>query len=273
MSFLFVFGLLVVFMLGLVIGSFINVLVYRSIETEEDWKTGRSRCDHCHALIKWYDNIPLFSYLILRGKCRACHQPISPSHLLVELLTGALFIWWYLGFAMFFQLVEQPFVLLQPLFWLLVGLLAIVIVVADIKYYLIPDWAVVSLSVLTIAYRLSLTYTGVMQVDDLVKTVIASLIVMLLFWSLWFLSHGKALGFGDVKLVLVLGLLVGWPKIIPALFLAFLTGAGVGIVLILLRKKGRKSAVPFGPFLILGSFLALVVGQQLLIWYLTLLGL
>lgn len=261
------------FSVGVAVGSFIHVLVYRTVETDEDWKTGRSRCDHCHTLVEWYDNIPLLSYILLRGRCRSCHKRISPSHLFVELLTGILFVWWYFAFAVFFQLVDQPFAVLQPLFWLLVGLLSVVIVVADLKYFLIPDWAVAALGVITLLYRIVLVWHGVMRMEDFVATIIASLAAAFIFWLLWYGSRGRALGFGDVKLVLVLGLLVGWPKLLFALFAAFVSGAVVGIVLLLLGKRTRKQAVPFGPFLILGSFVALVWGGPVVGWYLRLLGL
>lgn len=265
---------LFIFAIGVCIGSFLHVLVYRTIEDKEDWKKGRSRCDHCSYIIQWYDNIPLLSYLLLRGRCRKCHKPIAVSHVAMELLMGSLFVWWYWTGRVFFLLVDQPFTVLQPLFWLLIGMLGLVILLTDLKYLIIPDWAVATMAVATVLYRIVLVYFGIMQVGDFVAMVISAVVVGAAFWFLRWVTKGKGMGFGDVKLAPVLTLLVGWPQVLVALFTAVCTGALVGSLLLLAGKHKMKQPIPFGPFLLFGSALALIWGDLIWGWYwTTLLGL
>lgn len=270
MLFPFVFITLVLFALGCVVGSFLNVVVYRTVE-QQSWVTGRSKCESCGHQIRWFDNIPLVSYLLLGGKCRDCKTPISMTHPVIELLTGSLFVWWYWFGAFFFQLSHSPFQTIQPLFWLLVGILLLMIVVSDFMYFIIPDTIVAILFVLTILYRITLVWFGVMQVSDLLWSLVAMTVAFLFFGSLWLITKGKGFGMGDVKLVVPLALLLGWQKIFVGLFLAFLFGAIFGVVLIVLGKKRFGEVIPFGPFIVLGSITALIFGQNLLQWYIALL--
>jgi len=257
---------LLVFDLGLVIGSFLNVLIYRTIHGESPW-TGRSRCDHCRKQIHWYDNIPLLSYVLLGGKCRYCHKKIAPQHVAIELLTGILFVWWYvMGFA-FFQLTQAPFMVLQPLFWLLVGILLLIIFATDWLYQIIPDYATVLLGILAFLYRLYLSVSGLMQWQDFWLALLSGFLMMGILFFLWWITRGRGMGFGDVKFALVMGWLLGWPRSMVALMLAFVLGALVGMVLILLRKKKMGSKIAFGPFLVLATMLALLFGNQLWEWY------
>lgn len=260
---------LVLFTLGSIFGSFLNVVIYRTIEGIS-WVKGRSRCDACKTLIHWYDNIPVFSFLFLRGRCRACNEPISLSHPVVEFLTGSLFVWWYWFGTFFFHLSQAPFQFIQPLFWLLVGMILLMILVTDTLYYVIPDTMVIALFVLTLMYRVSLVATGNMQTIDFLYTVIATVLATLFFASLWFFTQGKGMGFGDVKLVIPLVLLVGWHSAFLALFLAFLFGSVIGVCLLIVRRKTFGQIIPFGPFLIIGAITALIFGENLLQWYWTL---
>lgn len=109
---------LLLFFLGTIVGSFVNVVIHRSIEGEQ-WIKGRSKCDHCGKVLPWYDMFPLLSYFVLQGKSRCCHKPLSISHPVVEFLTGILFVWWYWGGTFFFQLAQAPFSVVQPFFWLI----------------------------------------------------------------------------------------------------------------------------------------------------------
>lgn len=263
---------LFLFAIGAVVGSFVNVLIYRSLTGEkESWVWGRSKCEECGKKIAWYDNIPLLSFLWLSGKCRHCHKSISLLHPVVEFLLGTLFVWWYWGGAFFFQLSRAPFQTLQPLFWLIVGILLLVVLIVDSLYLIIPDTVVVALFTLTLAYRLFLTATGVMFFPDLVMTLVASVAAVGFFWFLWWVTKGKGMGLGDVKLVAALGLLLGWPKTFIGLFLAFILGAVIGIILLALGKKKFGQVIPFGPFLVVGTMLALLFGNQLASVYLSLL--
>lgn len=260
---------LLIFALGVCLGSFLHVLVYRTVEEKEDWKTGRSRCDHCSYIIKWYDNIPLLSFILLRGRCRKCHKKIAISHMAMELMVGALFVWWYWAGSFFFLLVDQPFTLLQPLFWLLIGTLSLVIFVADMKYFIIPDWAVIIMAVATLLYRIVLVGSGIMQQIDFLAMLVAAIGVGAFFWFLRWVTKEKGMGLGDVKLAPVLAMLVGWPQVLVALMVAVCSGALVGSLLLILGKHKLKQPIPFGPFLLLGSALALFWGDQIWAWYWT----
>ncbi len=261
------------FAFGLIIGSFLNVVIYRTLN-EESFVTGRSRCDHCRKQIAWYDNIPLLSFIILKGKCRNCKKPIALTHPVVELLTGVLFLWWYIGgffFFRFFQLSQHPFQIIQPLFWLLVGIFLLIIFVTDLISFIIPDYAVGALLGLSLAYRLALIAFGIMQRADFVHALIGTIVVTLFFFALWFFTKGKGMGFGDVKYCLPMGLLVGWPGLIVTVLVAFISGSVVGVLLLVFQGKKMKShLIPFGPFLVFGTVAALVYGGPLLDWYLRL---
>ncbi len=264
-------GSVFLFILGTIIGSFLSVVILRSMRGES-WVRGSSRCDECGKKIKWYDNVPLLSYLILGRRCRYCRKPIHPVHFLVELLTGALFVWWFLGFMLFFQLTQQPFAVLQPLFWLVVAVILLIIFFIDLLYLIIPDWAVVVLTIATATYRLTLVTAGIMQPEDFARTLLATVVATGFFALLWAITKGKGLGFGDVKLMIPLGLLLGWPNTLVAVFLAFIIGAMVGLGLVIFQRKGMKQVVPFGPFLIVGAFLSLLWGSELFTWYISLIA-
>lgn len=267
---------LLLFMIGAVIGSFLNVVIYRTLDEEpvkkkESWAKGRSRCDSCGSQIAWYDNIPIVSFLWLRGRCRHCQKKISVAYPVVELLTGALFVWWYWGGAIFFQLTQQPLDTLQPLFWLSVGILLLIIFLADAMYYIIPDVAVVILTAIVVMYRLVLVVFGVMQPTDLVMALVGMVVAVGLLGGLWLLTKGKGIGLGDVKLMVPLSLLLGWPAILVNLFLAFVLGAIVGVLLIAVHKKKFGQTIPFGPFLITAACITLLWGDQIYGWYIGLL--
>lgn len=264
---IFILVTIFLFILGAAVGSFLNVVISRSLNNEQ-WVKGRSHCDHCDKPLAWFDLFPLLSYLMLGGKSRCCKTALSISHPVVEFLTGTMFVWWFWGSSIFFQLTKAPFQFIQPAFWLMVGILLLIIFFIDLRSMIIPDWAVGSLFVLTLLYRLSLTLTGVMVRTDLISTVVASLVVGLFFFCLWYFTKGKGMGFGDVKFVILMTLLLGWPQILVGLFLSFNIGAVVGVFLLLTKKKGLKQQIPFGPFLVISTLATLVLGDQILGWYL-----
>lgn len=266
----FLISSLFVFALGVSVGSFLTVVIYRGLHGESPFE-GRSKCDYCGKPIAWYDNIPIFSYLILRGKSRCCQKEIPILYPIVEFMTAALFVWWFWFGSFFFHLTQQPFVYIQPLFWLLVGILLLIIFVTDYISYIIPDYAVGLLLILAFVYRASLTLFGIMNVQDFYLSVIGMVATAGFFFFLWFFTQGKGMGFGDVKFALPMGLLVGWPNILIAVFLSFIYGSIVAMYLLLSRKKKIKQTIPFGPFLVLGTISALLFGEQLLQWYLSLL--
>ncbi len=262
--------IVLLFILGLAIGSFLSVVIYRLVHNDSPLR-GRSYCDNCKKQIAWYDNIPLLSFILLRRKCRYCGHPIPWEYPAVEFLTGALFVWWFVVGFTFFRLSERPFLVVQPLFWLFVGILLVVIFFTDYLYYIIPDSAVLLLTLMTLVYRLFLTGTHIMMSHDFALAIACGIGASLFFLMLFLLTRGRGMGFGDVKLAFPLGLLLGWPNTLVALFLSFLIGASVGIVTIIDGKKKLKSAVPFGPFLVIGALIALLWGSQLVRMYMSLL--
>ncbi len=254
------------FFIGACVGSFLNVVVVRSL-TGETWMWGRSRCDECKRELSWYELIPIFSFLALRGRCRTCHTEIDFLHPFMEFLTGSLFVWWWvIGFA-FFQLGSQPLQAIQALFWLGIGICFLVIIVSDLIAWIIPDWTLVWILVSTVFYRSILITSGIYNTSDFLAALLLGCGFLLFFFALWKGTQGKGMGFGDVKLVFVLGVLLGWPNGLVALSLAFLSGAILGGVYALASNQGRKAALPFGPFLITGSIVALVWGENLVQWY------
>ncbi|MBT3250106.1 MAG: prepilin peptidase [Candidatus Pacebacteria bacterium] len=254
------------FILGSAVGSFLNVLIYRTVRGES-WVSGRSHCDHCQKKIAWYDNMPILSFLLLGGKSRCCKKRIPISYPFVEFVTGSLFVWWYgIGFV-FFRLTTAPFQVLQPLFWLLVGILLLTIFFADLMHMIIPDLAVGALFLLTLFYRIYLTSASIMQPQDLYLALVGMLIAVAFIGGLWALTKGKGMGFGDVKLMAPIALLLGWPKILVGLFFSFIIGGISGVILLILGKKRVGQVIPFGPFIILGAVVSLFWGDAIFSWY------
>jgi prepilin signal peptidase PulO-like enzyme (type II secretory pathway) len=253
----------ILFILGIVVGSFLKVTIDRSV-LGESFIAGRSRCPECKTTIAWYDNIPLFSYIVLRGRCRHCKFAIPLSYPVVEFVTGALFVWWFLmGFA-FFRLAEHPFTVMQPVFWLVVGVLFVVIFFADALYFIIPDGAVILLLLMSASYRLGLGWLGKMQMVDVWWAFGAGIGYAAILAFLHVITKGKGMGLGDVKLALPLGLLLGPRKALLAFALATWIGAIVGIVMIAVQRKSLKHVIPFGPFMIIGTMIALLWGEELM---------
>lgn len=229
-----------VFIFGLIIGSFLNVLIDRL--SKEESIRGRSYCPNCRTVLGWRDLIPIFSFFILRGRCRYCRQKISWQYPTIELLTGLLFLFIY-------ALNPTPYTLIYLLF---ITSCLIVIFVSDLKYYIIPDQIIYSAIGVTILYYL------------LDSPFLAALLASGFFLSLVFISKGAWMGLGDVKLAFLMGLILDWPKILIALFLSFLTGALVGSVLVVFYKKTWKSEIPFGAFLSASTLFVLFFGDFLL---------
>lgn len=252
-----------IFFLGAAIGSFLNVLVSRTV-SGDDWIKGRSRCDHCQETLEWYDMIPLFSFVAYRGKSRCCHKRISYQHPMVELMTGLLFLWWALMGSFFFHLLSHPLLYIQPLFWLFMGLVLLTIFIMDLFYGLIPVSAVIVGSVGVVLYRFYLATSGVYKWSDFGLMLLSAVLAYVIFFLIRRATHNRGMGEGDVILSVLLGLVTGWPRVVPALWLSFVVGAIVGVLLMLVKKKKMKQILPFGPFMIVGILLALVWGEQLL---------
>jgi len=225
------------FALGLSLGSFFNVVVYRLAKGGSPLK-GRSFCPKCKKKISWFDNIPLLSFVLLNGNCRHCGKPISWQYPLVELATALLTVGLYFWLIYNLQLTIYNFV-----FYLVVSYCLLIIFVSDFRFMIIPDEVLIFLSVI------SLLFFGLYSPAVLPFRFLAGFSSGLFFYLLYELTKGKGMGFGDVKLAFLIGFLLGFPFLLWAFFLAFLTGACVGVILILSGRKRAKSKIAFGPFL------------------------
>ncbi|MDD2807461.1 MAG: prepilin peptidase [Patescibacteria group bacterium] len=243
---------LFIFIFGLVIGSFLNVVILR-LEKAESFMSGRSRCPNCKHNLAWYDNIPLLSFIFLRANCRYCHTKISWQYPIVELATAVLFSLLYYKFDFtdhFFS-------------FLLLTCFLIIIFVYDLKYYLIPD--VVSIPAIIVALLLNI-FLHLSLTSVILGAIVGGLFFALQYW----VSRGVWVGDGDIRLGILMGLILGFKILLVALFLAYLVGAMVGVSLLLVKKKQLSSALPFGPFLTLATFVAMIWGEKILFWYLNL---
>ncbi len=243
--------------LSLIVGSFLNVVILR-LEKGEGFVGGRSYCVHCRKTLRWIDLIPVVSFLLLAGRCRYCKKRISLQYPLVEIATGILFF-------LIFQKLFAVNIFEMLALWYIAGSL-VVIFVYDLRNYIIPD------KVLFPAIVVAFLYQAVFHGDYFIHNVIfAAIVATGFFLAIFLVSKGKWMGFGDVKLAVLLGLILGFPNILAGLFLAFASGAVAGVFSILLKGKGLKSEMPFAPFLIFGTMIAYFWGPQLIQWYVKLL--
>ena len=255
-----------VFLFGLAIGSFLNVLIYR---LPHDLPIlGRSFCPRCKKKIAWQDNIPLLSFAILGGKCRHCRFPISLQYPVVELTTAVLFVLtaFYITQTriMNYESGIMDFVTLGYNLFIVSALIAIFF--TDLKSGIIPN-KIIYPSVL-----LSTVYLLIIHNSLFIIHLLSAFGAFAFFLLLFLVTRGRGMGFGDLKLAFLMGLFLGFPKIVIALYIAFLTGAVVSLILVLWgKKKFFGGTIPFGPFLVLGTLVSLFFGEGLLRLFLLLL--
>lgn len=252
---------------GLCLGSFVNAAVWR-IKHKKDLLLGRSQCTHCHRKLKWFDLIPVLSWLLLRGQCRRCHKSISVQYPLVELAVAAFFVaslaFWPYGF-------DNVNHLLQFAVWLVAGVGLAILFVYDIRWLLLPDrivWPLVALGgTMTILRGLEAT-----SISGFIFDLFGSLLVLSGFYLVLFIiSSGKWVGFGDIKLGVALALLLcNWQLAVLTFFLANLIGTIFFAPALATGKIKRSTHIPFGPFLILGFLIAGLFGQSIIDWYISL---
>ncbi len=249
------------FFLGLAFGSFANVVIMRLHSGEKGIFSGRSHCASCkHSLSVW-DLIPLFSWLLLRGKCRYCKESISIQYPFVELLMGAMFVSAYVAAA--YLAPQNPFYEV----WLLIIFFAFTILfIYDFLYMELPDE--ISLPTIVILFGFNFfAFTPTWQ-----DALLGAAIPTLFFGIQYLVSRGKWIGEGDFRLGILMGLILGWKLTIVALFLGYILGAVVGAYVLISKTKKMSSQLPFGPFLILGTVIALFFGNNVMNWYLGFLG-
>lgn len=249
---------IILFLLGLIIGSFLNSVIYRFDEINTLF-THRSHCPHCKAEIAWYDLVPLFSFVALSGRCRSCRKQISWQYPIVELITGLLFAAIYLNFS----------ISIYSIFLLFASCFLLVIFVYDLYHMIIPDLCIVPPLIVWIVLWL-LTFTNItLNLPASFSNLLLGAIISAGFIGLLVLiTRGKGMGIGDIKLALLVGFILGWPNIVIGLSLAFIIGAIVGLMLLISKTKKLKSSIPFGPFLVIGFYIALFWGPEIIKWYL-----
>jgi prepilin signal peptidase PulO-like enzyme (type II secretory pathway) len=262
-----------IFCLGLIVGSFLNCVIYR-LKVKKSFLAGRSFCPKCKKIISWYDNIPLLSFIFLKGKCRHCQERISWQYPLVELAAGVLFVLVFLATigqwnnglicSSTFSSVHSLILLRN---WIFTAIL-IVIFIYDLKYYLILDAVVFPAMVVALLLNILINIFNHEPLLSSFYLLISAAIGAGFFLLQFVISKGKWIGGGDIRLGALMGFMLPWPQILTALFFAYIIGSLVGVVLILTKVKGLKSQIPFGTFLSLGTLIALLYGEKIVAWYL-----
>ncbi len=250
---------IIVFIFGTIVGSFLNVAILR-YGTGQSIIKGGSRCFSCGKKLKWHELIPVISFIIQKRKCRNCGSKISWQYPLIEILTGLIFL---LVFSSQYSVVSNMsfYFLLSTFYFLVVFSLLIIIAVYDLRHQIIPNKFVYIFIFLSFFSLFIENWSLKIENYDIVWHFLAGIIFFSFFALLWLISNGRWMGFGDAKLALGIGFLLGLEKGIWAFAFSFWIGAIVGIFLVLLSKKryNLKSSIPFGPFLILGVLLSFLL--------------
>lgn len=233
-----IFQLILLALFGVIFGSFLNVLIWRlNDEKAPKFWQGRSICPKCKHTLAWQDNIPLFSYLILRGKCRYCRKAISSQYPLVETVTALATI--LIGFNPLFLILAYAF---------------IVIFFSDVEYQLIPDEMVILISLVA----------AVLNFQVIGPNLITGLSTALGFFLIVVATKFRGMGLGDVKLAFVMGLLLGFPNILVGVWFSFILGGAFAIGLLMLRRKKIHETMALGPFLVIGTLIAALWSKEIL---------
>ncbi len=265
------YWLAVAAMLGASIGSFLNVCIYRIPREMSINRPRRSFCPKCMRPIAWHDNIPVLSWLLLRGRCRRCGAPIAGRYPLVEAITGVLFalVWWKFAFPLGDAL--DPRV---PVYWLLVSGLVVGTFI-DLDYYILPDR--ITVGGIVAGLLISALVPSLHGETSMLRGFLAAGTGLCLgFGLLWLVAilgeavfRKEAMGFGDVKLLGALGAFLGWPSVLFTLVGASFLGSVVGLTLILIKGRKWQSKIPFGPYLAAAALIYLFAGEAIWAWYRT----
>ena len=248
-----------IFVFGLCIGSFLNVCIYR-LPVSKSIVHPRSMCSNCGTLIAAYDNIPVLSYLWLKGRCRHCQIKISLRYPMVELLGGLFALGTYLKFGL----------TLEALIYYLFCAALLIVTFIDIDHRIIPN--VITLPGIPICFAASFALPTITYKEALLGILIGGGSLFLVAWIYSLITKKEGMGGGDIKLLAMMGAIVGWQGVLFTIFVASLVGTLAGLAAMLQSRKGMKLAVPFGPFLSIGSITYAFFGTPLIDWYFNLLG-
>ncbi|SFB25009.1 leader peptidase (prepilin peptidase) / N-methyltransferase [Lentibacillus halodurans] len=241
--------ILLFFLLGLIFGSFFNVIGLR-IPQKKSFTNDRSVCPQCQHPLSWPELIPVLSYMMQRGKCRHCNGSISLLYPVIELTTGVLFVFCYIQSGLDFELITA----------LILMSLLVIILVSDIRYMLIPN------SILLFFFPLLVLARFIRPLDTWWSSIAGAFAGVLIIAIVILVSRG-GMGAGDMKLFGLLGIVLGFEKTLLALFLSCMIGAVIGLVLLLLKVIDRQQPVPFGPYIVIASIITYFHGDILLGWY------
>ena len=249
------FDSILVFFIGICLGSFANVCIYR-LPKNKQTITGRSFCPKCKKTIRWFDNIPLISFLLLNGKCRKCHKPISLKYFIIELITGIGFLLIYLNFNNYLTII-----FLSVLF-----LLYLIIFFIDLKHFIIPDGLNFGIMALAI-FKNFLPNFNTSFIHDINQSIIGGMVGYFSIWIIIYLYRVikkiEGMGLGDAKLMAGIGLLFGWQSIPFVLFISAVLGLVFATPSLINKKKNLRSKIPFGPFIITACFIYFIYGDFL----------
>jgi len=247
------------FIFGLCIGSFLNVCIYR-LPAAKSINHPRSSCPSCGELIRFYDNIPVLSYMILRGRCRFCRVSISLRYPVVEILCGLFALITFVKYGL----------TLQALIYFIFIASLLVITFIDIDHQIIPD--VITLPGIPIFFIASFGLSDIEYLESLLGILIGGGSLLLVAWTYNLITKKEGMGGGDIKLLAMIGAVIGWKGVLFTIFVASAVGTISGMLVMLKTGKGRKLAIPFGPFLAIGGIAYIFFGPQLVEWYFRLLG-
>ena len=239
---------IMIFLLGISIGSFLNVCIYR-IPEKEDIVLERSHCMSCGNVLKWYELIPLFSFIVQGGKCRNCKAKLSVQYPLIELINGLIYVWIFMVNG----------VNLESILFCLCASVLIVISMIDWRTYEIPFGCNVIIGILGIV-------RVILNLAHWYDYVIGFFAVSGLFLIIYWITRGRGIGGGDIKLMAAAGLLLGWKNILLALMIGSIAGSVIHLTL--MKIKGKDRVLAFGPYLAFGIFVAMLYGNEIITWYL-----
>jgi len=246
--------LITAFIFGICIGSFLNVCIYR-LPAGKSIVHPPSSCPGCDTTIRFYDNIPLMSWLLLRGRCRHCHTPIAFRYVLVELLGGFMAVCVYFKFGPSIEgIVYYVFI---------AALLTITFI--DLDHQIIPD--VISLPGIPLGFAASFFMPSITWMDSLIGLLVGGGSLYAVAWGYALITGKEGMGGGDIKLLAMIGAFIGWKGVLVTIFTGSAIGTLAGLTAMLAEKKDMKMRIPFGPFLAMGAVISIFFGNELIVWY------
>jgi leader peptidase (prepilin peptidase)/N-methyltransferase len=244
-----------IFIFGMCIGSFLNVCIYRLPTSKSIADPPRSICPSCNSPIRFYDNIPVLSYIWLKGRCRNCDAPISFRYPMIELITGIVALGLLFNFGLSLESLVY-FIFISSL---------LVITFIDLDHRIIPD--IITLPGIPIGLVASFALPTISFKASVLGLLIGGGSLWLVAWAYNLIAKRDGMGGGDIKLLAMIGTIVGWKGVIFTVFASSVMGSFVGITIMLIKGKNMKYAIPFGPFLSIGAIAYVFVGAQVIAWY------